>query len=94
MAYIITEVDVDLGDFRTDDLLHECLRRIKNKDTRKELSNNIVKEFLDEIRVLSGLESPIKIESLDDQMKYEHLSKVFSKYNSLDIERLLPEKFS
>jgi hypothetical protein len=96
MAYVSVDVDIDMDDIDTDDLVDECCRRLRKAGGRKSLSDNEKKELKESFAELGEALSMIPIESievktLDDKMKYEHLAKVFNKYNSFDIERLLPE---
>ena len=95
MAYL--NIDIDLDDIDTDDLVEEICKRIKiSKDSYKSLKDDEIKElkecYADLSKVLlTGEFKGIRIESLDDTMKHEYLAKVFSKYSLREIEVLLPE---
>lgn len=78
------EVDVDLDDFDLEDVIEYVF---------KELQRTKQKEELKKFRELIGVEEHdglIDIQSLDDKIKYEHLSKVFHKYTTDFIEKQLP----
>lgn len=96
MANVSVDVYVDLDDFDTDDLVEEICRRMKQQTGKKSLSPKERQEVKECYILLSdamAIPTPdtIEIKTLDDKIKYEHLVKVFNKYNSSDIERLLPE---
>jgi len=94
MAYI--SVDVELDEFDTDELVSEFCRRIKRNGSRKSLSDEEKKmlkesclELLESLSVIPT--KTIAVRTLEDEMKMEHLMKVFNKYTSFDMEKLLPE---
>jgi hypothetical protein len=95
MGYISVEVDIDLDEIDTNDLVEEICRRLRRAGGRKSLSDkekNELKESLSDLNdALSNapLEN-IEIKTLDDKMKVEHFSSVFHKYTSSQIENLLP----
>lgn len=96
MAYVSVDVDIDLDDIDTDDLVEECCRRLRKAGRRNSLTDKEKKDLKESFTELweALLMIPvdnIEVKTLDDKIKYEHLSKVFNKYNSSDIERLLPE---
>ncbi len=86
-------VEVDLDDIDTDDLVSELSDRIRR--TKRMLNGDQKAQLIKEFKELAiDLQFPIShhisIKSLDDKMKLEHLTKVFEKYTSADIERMLP----
>lgn len=93
MAYI--EVDVDLDEFDTHEIVSECIARLNPKHWKKlsgkqqKEMNDLVIELCDELGITNTSALPVK--TLDDQIKIEHLSKVFNKYTSTQIEQMLPE---
>jgi hypothetical protein len=90
MSYIT--VDVDMGEFETYELLDELKKRIKRGV--KNLSHERRKEIKDSVDELNNQLSGIvgfEVKTLEDRMKYEHISKVFHKYHSSFIEKVLPE---
>ncbi len=99
MAYI--EVDVDLDQFDTNDLISELVNRLKRSNVRlkkqvtKEDTEKIKKEIRGEFVELSDLiggESidGFELKTLDDKLKMEHLLQVWSKYSLSQIQYLLP----
>lgn len=86
-------IEIDLEDIRTHDLLEEVCDRISGT-SYKQLSikdkNSLKLEFQDLATALYSLGDAIPMDSLEDKMKYEHLSKVWNKYSSTEIENLLP----
>lgn len=95
MPTVLVNVDVDLDDIDTDDLVDEMCRRIKQSYGKKSLSdkekNQIRSAFAELWTAISfNTFDKIEIKTLDDKMKYEHLSKVFGKYNSSQIEEMIP----
>ena len=96
MPYVSVDVDIDLDEIDTDDLVEEICRRLRRTGGRKSLSDKEKKELKESYAELSVALSMtpiehIEVKTIDDKMKYEHLVKVFNKYHSSDIERLLPE---
>ena len=95
MAYINIEIDID--DLETSDLVKELCYRLHKTSGRKSVSEKERKELretLSEINDIIGVSSDrIEIESLDDKLKYEHLTKIFNKYSLLEIQTKLPEDY-
>jgi hypothetical protein len=97
MGYISVEVDIDIDlyEIDTDDLVEEICRRLKSFGSKKSLSDKEKKDIkeslsdLEDSLNISPVES-IEIKTLDDKMKVEHFSSVFYKYTSSQIENLLP----
>jgi len=77
----------DLEDFDFD----EIVEFVSNKLERLRKYNRMG-EYENIVNLLGlNLESYlIKIETLDDEIKYEHLSKIFHKYSTTYIEEKLP----
>lgn len=99
MAYI--EVDVDLSEFDTNELIDELIYRLNN--SRARLKKQVNKEDIDKVKKvilhdfedipeLIGTESVdgFELKTLDDKMKMEHLVQVWSKYSLSQIQYLLP----
>lgn len=89
-------VDIDLYDIDTDDLVEECCNRLNSKSYRKSVSDAEKKDLKEAVLKLCKemAINPIGddlVKTLDDRMKVEHFVKVFHKYTIADIERLLPE---
>lgn len=78
MAYI--RVDVDLGEFESYDLISELLCRIEH--------NRIKQNQLSLLKDVLNLNEEIEIKTLDDFIKMQHLTKVFSMYTTTEIENL------
>ena len=95
MAYVT--VDVDLDDLDLDDLIGATIDKIESEGRRRDRMSDNGKASYD--RLINELKDTVGIsntagliaKTLDDQMKLEHLSKVFSKYTCAQIEQLLPE---
>lgn len=93
MAYV--EVDVDIDEFDTSDLVDELVKRMKYQNTRKSLTQkqkDDLKETLSELNQVLSLApvNGIEIKTLDDKIKFEHIANVFNKYSIADIESKLP----
>lgn len=99
MAYI--EVDVDLSEFNTNEIIDELISRLNN--SRARLKKQVNKEDIDKVKkvILSdfadipeliGTESVdgFELNTLDDKMKMEHLVHVWNKYSLSQIQYLLP----
>jgi ATP-dependent Lon protease len=92
MPYI--QVDIELDEFDTDDLVQELTSRIKASG-RKRLTDKQKAELMEDLKDLNralGLadDSAISVKTLDDKMKIEHLASVWNRYNSIEIEQRLP----
>ncbi len=95
MAYV--EVDVDLDEFDLDELVGAVLDKIDSEqsrfsrmtDNQKAYYNKTINELKEALNISNG--AGLIAKTLDDQMKLEHLSKVFSKYTSAQIEQMLPD---
>lgn len=91
-------VDVDLSEFDLDEIVSELIERLESKyKSRKDKVSEknstelkgVVKELF-ELLFQTPSTDTIKIISLDDQLKYNHLAKVFEKYTCAEVEILLP----
>lgn len=82
MAYI--EVDIDLDEFDVSDIV-DFLERILSRNS-KESDKKIILQF---IKDNGGINSIVP-KTLDDKMKVEHLTEIFSKYTLSQIETALP----
>lgn len=93
MAYVTTSVDIELDDIDTDDLIEEVCSRMEmsgSKKLTKEQMSRLRTDFEMLANSLYGLGDAIKVNTLEDRMKYEHLASVWNKYNSSQMESLLP----
>lgn len=75
------DIDVDLNDFDLDEILDFVI------DT---LSDGCYQQKMARLKQELGIEKGIKIESLDDELKIEHIKKIFNKYTTDFIEQQLP----
>lgn len=89
-------VDIDLDEIDTDDLVEEVCRRLKRDFQRRSALTSKEKEDikeaitpLNEILLITPTKI-IEIKTLEDKMKYDHLSSVWSRYSSAQIESALP----
>lgn len=94
MPYV--NVEIDLDEIDTNELVEECCRRLKKEGSRKSLTDKQKKElkesYYELAEVLSMTPSKgIDIKTLSDKIKYEHLSNVFEKYSLTQIQSKLPE---
>lgn len=95
MAYVSVDVEIDVNEIDTDDLVNEVCRRLKNKVGIKALSQDEIEELKESYTELANAldmqpTEHIEIKTLDDKIKYEHLANIFSKYSATQIETLLP----
>lgn len=96
MASVTVDVDVDIDEFETDELVEEICRRLKRDIGRRALTlkqKEELKNSYEELAIALRItpKESIEVITLDDQMKYEHLFKIFHKYTTTQIETLLPE---
>ena len=94
MAYV--QVDVDIDEFDTYELVDELCRRLKKDASgRKKLTDKQKAELKEVMTDLTEILLPqpelIEVVTLEDKMKYDHLVKVFGKYSSSQMEKALPE---
>jgi hypothetical protein len=93
MATITTEVEFDIEDIDTYDLVNELSNRIgrfKRKQLTGKLLENLRADFSELAEKLNFADSGLQIKTLEDKLKVEHLTKVWDKYTSWQIENLLP----
>jgi hypothetical protein len=83
MATKSVDVDIDLSDFDTNEILSELEDRYKSKYITEKQKQEIY-EFAEEI-----VPAKIKIVSLADKMKLEHIEQCFDKYSLEEIQTLL-----
>jgi len=86
MAYV--EVEVDLDEFDDDEIFDEAILRINRakKVSSKDKLMQVLQPYIDEF-ASAGL----SIKTYDDKAKLEHISKIWDKYTSFEIEKLIPE---
>ncbi|WP_424493934.1 hypothetical protein [Salinimicrobium sp. GXAS 041] len=81
------EVEVEIDEFNTDELVSEVVSRIGSKWDR--LTDSHLKDLREAIGMeRSGFNTP----SLRESMKYDHLQEVFEQYSLEEIQELLPNK--
>lgn len=92
MPYV--QVEVDLDDLDTGELVVELCRRLRTGAGRKNLNKlekQELKEAADDIQQALGVtNNGIEVKTLEDKMKVDHIANIFHKYNLSDIEKLLP----
>lgn len=93
MAYV--EVDVDLSEFETSELVDELCDRISTQRKSKKMTPVQIKNLKDELSALIEdfdlkFDNELPKDKLVDTMKYEHIVEVFNKYTLEDFERLIP----
>ncbi len=89
------EVEVDLDEFDTDELVDELISRINRTWSREQLTDDQKKQLLESIEPLFEELSPIaeagiEINTIDDEMKRDHIAKVWNKYTPIQFEQLIP----
>lgn len=92
MPYV--EVDVDLDEFETSELVDEVLKRLKKVSGGKTVDEKKrieLKIAVQDLASFFGVPDEMNINSLDDKLKYEHLVSVFNKYTLAQIQERLPE---
>jgi len=94
MGHKTIEVEVDLYEFDTDDIVDELVERI-TRSGRKQLTDKQKQQLLDSIQPLfeelnTLSEAGIKINTIDDEMKRDHIAKVWNKYTPIQFEQLIP----
>lgn len=78
------EVDIEIGEFDNDEVVDHICELIEDGSlTKKEI--NQIKDALKEEGEIN-----FDIVSLDDQMKYDHIVSVFSKYTCAQVAQMLP----
>ena len=89
------EVEVDMSDLETYELVDEICSRFKlGKASRKALTDKQKIDLKTDLQPifesLFGSGDLIEVKTLEDKMKYEHIASVWNKYTSSQIEKLLP----
>jgi hypothetical protein len=95
MSRITTEVEVefDIEDFDTYELVSELSNRIgrfKRKALTERQVESLKSDFYELAQKLGFIDNGLTVKTLDDKIKAEHLAKVWNKYQSWEIEKLLP----
>ncbi len=93
MPYV--NVDIDLDEIETYELVEELVKRFKThrkKDQLTEKQKEELREEINELLVVLKISpvADIAIKSLDDKIKYDHIASVWYKYTSCQIEKMLP----
>ena len=90
--YQLESVDIDLDEFETYEIASELTDRLR-KFGRKGFTvkqREDLKRDLEDLLDRIGVTDSLPTSTLEDQMKIEHLKKVWEKYTSYQIEELLP----
>lgn len=90
---ISVDVDIDLDQFDTEDLVQELISRIRYNCRRKgEMTEKQKERIRNEIKQISSVLEEVPMfrkKSLDDVMKIELLNSVWDKYTSFQLEKIL-----
>jgi len=81
-------VDVDIDEFDDDEIFQAASERINTVKRNNVKRDKLIRDIQPLMEELSFDQLPNK--TLDDKMKMEHLMKVWDKYNSFQLEQLLP----
>lgn len=84
------QIDIELDDFDTDeliDVLSNRLSRIKTNPILKEIEM-LKKKAMQILNI--DIDEVIKIETLEDRQKYNYIQSIFHKYSLVEIENKLP----
>lgn len=87
MAYVT--VDIELSEIETDDLFEELYDRVRIKKLTHEEKKEFLQSLSDELEI--NLPESFAIITIADQLKFEHLIKVFNKYSWEEVIDRLPE---
>lgn len=79
------EIDVDIEDFDTEDLVNEIIYR-KNKILKSSYLEELLLTFIKENCNIQ----PSEDTTLEEELKMEHLIQAYKKYSLQDIEKQLP----
>lgn len=94
MAYVSVDVDIDLDELDTDDLVEEICARMKCEYRNKNLSEKDKEKLRETFAELAELfienSNGIEINNIDDVSKIEHIKSIFHKYSLSQIENSLP----
>lgn len=90
MAQISVEVDLD--DFDNDEIITEIVYRINLRTGRRVLSEDQVRQLKLSLVGVPLADMGVKLKTLEDEIKNEHIMKVWNSYTSEEMETLLPEK--
>ena len=87
MPYI--SVKFDMFDIDTRDLVNEVCRRLKGESKAHRITTIQLNQIIASINTINN-EKPLPDKTLEDRLKTEHLQKIWEKYPSHIIEKLLP----
>lgn len=78
-------VDIDLNDIDDDEVISQAIYILKTRANTEK-----TKELLKIMKLSLARTESFKINTLDDQLKYEHLLQVHVKYSLREIQTALP----
>jgi len=82
-------VEVNVGDLDNDQLVDEFIRRLENEEVYISVLDG--RKLINLIRYEIGEpEMEIIPENLDEEIRLEHIAKIFNKYSTAEIEARLP----
>ena len=84
-------VEIELGDLDARDLLEELIERIGDDDTPADVKSHIQGTLENIISANFEKIMDVKIKTLIDVQKMEHIAKIWNKYTPQQIENALPE---
>jgi hypothetical protein len=90
---VTTEVELDLEDIDTYELVNELVSRIgrfKRRQMTEKQIESLRSDFYELAEKLNFTSDGFLPKTLDDKLKLEHLSNVWQKYSLSEIEQRLP----
>ena len=84
-------IDIDLNEFSTNDLIDELIERLERKNVRNHEKSQIQSALENAVTANFSNMLKIRIRTLNNVYKMEHISKIWNKYTPQQIETLLPE---
>jgi hypothetical protein len=90
---VTTDVEIDLEDIDTYDLVNELISRI-GRFKRQQLTGKKLEalrsDFAELAEKLNLPENSLHVRTLEDKLKIEHFQEVWQKYSLTEIESRLP----
>ena len=95
MAYVTVDVDIELDEFSTEEIINELINRLektaRNSTAMSQKQKDRLRVELEDLnKKLFDTKSDLPIVSLNDRMKVEHLRSVWDKYPPQELECRLP----